>query len=114
MQDVIPKIRELDGYLFIDRFDLGEAGLRAKIAERFTSLVEAQLWINIVLLDGFISEVVGDDWDLNDPLVDKILSAFRVAWFYQIKACFPESKFAIDKVMDSESGDVGLRLTSIG
>jgi len=113
MRDVIPKIQELDGYLFFDRFDLGEAGLRSKISERYSTLAEAQSWMNIILLDEFISEAVDDKWRSSDSLVDELLSIFAAAWTFQINHRFPDAKIAIDKVVDDESGDVGLRLISM-
>ena len=112
LKDVTPKIIELDGYLFLDRFELGDVELRAEVSRRYSSLEEAQSWMNIILLDGFISEAVGDEWDSNDPLVDAFLSIFETAWSFQVEARFPKTKYAIDKVIDDESGDVGLRLTS--
>lgn len=110
MKDVIPEIHELDGYLFIDRCGVGDAALRAEAAKRYKSLAEAQSWMNIVLLDDFISEVIGEQWDSNDPLVDTFLSIFETAWSFQIKARFPDVQFIIEKLIDDESGDVGLRL----
>lgn len=112
MQDVVPKILAMDGYLFIDRFDVGEAALRTEAIERYGSLLGAQPWMNTVLIDAFISEAVGDQWEMNDPLVDKLLEIFMSAWSLQIEVRFPNATFTIEKVLDNESGDIGLRLVS--
>ena len=109
LEDVIPKLEELDGYLFFDRFNLGTDALREK-AMSHASMAEAQLWMNIVLLDGFIDEVVGADWEMDDPAIDKFLSIFERAWSYQVKALFPQARFVIERLADVEYGDLGLRL----
>jgi hypothetical protein len=71
---------------------------------------EAQLWMNIVLLDDFISEIVGDDWESNDPAVNRLLSVFEQAWSYQVRVSFPGTDFLIERLLDDEYGDLGLRL----
>lgn len=111
LEDTVPKIEALDGYLFFDRSGLGPAELRTK-AMGYKSMAEAQLWMNIVLLDEFISEVIGDDWEVDDPSVARFLSVFERAWSYQVRALFPATKFVIERVSDRESGDLGLRLLS--
>ncbi|HTV86199.1 MAG TPA: hypothetical protein VME63_12375 [Dyella sp.] len=109
LEDVTPRIENLDGYLFIDRLGLGPSGLRKKTGS-YGSMSEAQLWMNIVLLDDFISEVVGDDWESNDPAVNRLLSVFEQAWSYQVRVSFPGTDFLIERLLDDEYGDLGLRL----
>ena len=111
LEDIVVKIEDLDGHLFLDRFNLGPTGLREK-AKEYKSIAEAQSWMNIVLLDGFISEVIGDEWELDDPLIDKLLSIYERAWSYQVRALFPDVDFVIKRWIDPEYGDVGLRLLS--
>ena len=112
MEDVVPKIEELDGYLFFDRFDDGAEGLRKK-AGQYASLAEAQSWMNIVLLESFIDGAVGDDWEMNDPSIDKLLAIFERSWSYQVQVRFPEAKFVIQRMIDEEYGDLGLRLIQV-
>jgi hypothetical protein len=112
MEDVVPKIEELDGYLFFDRSDKGAEGLR-KMAGQYASLAEAQSWMNIVLLDGFIDNFIGDDWEMDDPSIDKLLSVFERSWSYQVQVLFPQARFVIKRMIDREYGDLGLRLTQI-
>lgn len=109
LEDIVIKIEDLDGHLFFDRFDLGPAGLRKEI-EGYKSIAEAQSWMNIVLFSDFFSEIIGDEWDLEDPAMDKFFSVVERAWSYQIRASFPNANFAIDRMSDPEYGDIGLRL----
>lgn len=111
LEDIVPRIEDLDGYLFFNRTGIGHEELKIK-AMGYKSLAEAQSWMNIVLLDEFISEVVGDDWQPDDSAVDKVLSIFERAWSYQIRADFPSASFAIERLSDHEYGDLGLRLRS--
>lgn len=113
LEDAVPKIEDLDGYLFFDRFGLGPVDLRVK-AMSYRSMADAQSWMNIVFLDEFISEVIGDEWELDDPSIDKLLSVFERTWSYQVRALFPAAEFVIERLTDSEYGDLGLRLLSKG
>lgn len=109
LEDFVAVIVEIDGRLFIDRKSEGETVLRGKIAGH-RSLREAQSWLNIVLVEQFIDEVVGDDWSLNDPQAERILSIYEKAWTYQIAALHPTASFKIQRVIDEGGGDLGLRL----
>lgn len=111
LEDLVPEIVELDGYLFVNRFGQSAAELDAK-AKNYKSLPEAQSWMNIVLLDGFISEVVGGEWQPDGPSTAKLLSIFERAWSYQVRALYPNATFTIERLTDDESGDLGLRLLS--
>jgi hypothetical protein len=111
LEDIVIKLEDLDGYLFIDRFNLGAAGLREKAAEHAT-LAIAQSWMNIVLLEDFISAFVGDDWELDDPALDKFLTQVEQVWSCQIRAAFPNASFVVERMRDDECGDIGLRLLS--
>ncbi len=111
MREMVSKIEDLDGYLFLDRFDEGRQQLLEKMA-KYDDPSEAQRWINIVLIDQTITAVIGEEWELNDVEINELLAAFEQAWAYQIKATFPEVKFNISRIIDDEYGDVGLRLTS--
>jgi len=110
--EMVAHIEELDGYIFLDRFGEGPAGLREKILT-YATTEEAQGWLNIVLIDQSISHIVGDDWDLDDPAIKQILSSIEKAWGYQIEARFPHVKFSISRIFDPEYGDVGLKLTNV-
>jgi hypothetical protein len=61
--ELVASIEESDGYIFLDRFGEGPARLREKILT-YATTEEAQGWLNIVLIDQSISQIVGDDWDL--------------------------------------------------
>jgi hypothetical protein len=95
--------------LFVNHLAHSRDELLAEIATH-GSLSEAQRWMNIVLLDDFISEVVGDEWADDDPAVGRILSTISQAWSYQIRAVFPTIQYSIERVSDPEYGDLGLRL----
>lgn len=110
--EMVASIEELDGYIFLDRFGDGPARLREKI-RTYATTEEAQGWLNIVLIDQSISQIVGDDWDLDDPAIKQILSSIEKAWGYQIEARFPHVKFSISRILDPEYGDVGLKLTNV-
>ncbi|PTR35122.1 hypothetical protein C8J98_101385 [Luteibacter sp. OK325] len=110
--EMVATIEELDGYLFLDRFNEGPARLREKVLTHATT-EEAQSWLNIVLIDQSLSQIVGDDWSLDDPAVKQILSSIEKAWGYQIEARFPQVKFFISRIFDPEYGDVGLKLTNV-
>jgi len=110
--EMVASIEELDGYIFLDRFGEGPARLREKILT-YATTEEAQGWLNIVLIDQSISQIVGDDWDLDDPAIKQILSSIEKAWGYQIEARFPHVTFSISRISDPEYGDVGLKLTNV-
>ena len=100
---------QVDGFLFINQQNLSLAGLRSKIST-YKSQEDAQAWLNIVLLDGLITDVVGNEWEDDDPGVAQIASVVCRAWPYQIQYKFPGARFSIEKVSDTEYGDFGLRL----
>jgi hypothetical protein len=112
LEDVAPRIENLDGYLFIDRFRLGSDGLREK-ARSYNSLAEAQEWMNIVPLDDFLTEVLDDNWEANSQDIDKLLSIFERAWMYQVRALFPGTDLTIERLLDDEYGDICLRMRAI-
>lgn len=109
LEEIVIKIEDLDGHLFFDRLNLGPSGLRKEI-EGYKSVVEAQSWMNIVLFSDFFSEIIGDEWNMADPAMDNFFSLVERAWSYQIRASFPSANFVIDRMCDSEYGDIGLRL----
>ncbi|GAA0903504.1 hypothetical protein GCM10009552_08110 [Rothia nasimurium] len=110
MKYVVPTLQNVDGYIFFDKDDIGSERIRAEALQGYASLREAQSWMNIILLDEFISEVAGDDWDVDEPLINQLLSIFQETWSFQIKARFPGVDFSIEKVVDNEYGDIGLRI----
>jgi len=110
MKYVVPTLQNVDGYIFFDRDDIGSKGIRAEALQGYASLQEAQSWMNIILLEEFISEVAGDDWDADAPLINQLLSIFKEAWSFQIRARFPGIDFSIEEVVDNEYGDIGLRI----
>ena len=111
MRELVSKIEDLEGYLFLDRFGEGRQQLLKKIS-KYDDPSEAQRWINIVLIDQAITAVIGDEWEMSDAEINELLAVFEQAWVYQIKASFPEAEFKILRIIDDEYGDVGLRLTS--
>lgn len=106
---LVADIVTIDGLLFVNRERSPLAELRSKIAT-YDSREEAQSWLNIVLLDGFITGVVGDEWEDDDPAVAQIVSVIFQAWSYQIDLKFPGARFSIETISDTEYGDFGLRL----
>ena len=109
LEGVLAEIVQVDGLLFVNSESLSLAELRAKVASH-KSTSDAQNWMNIYLLDDFITEVVGDEWADDDPSVERIVSVFTRAWSYQIQVKYPDAKFSIERVSDSEYGDLGVRL----
>ena len=109
LEDIVAAIVEIDGRLFVDRKGMGEAALREKIASH-RSPREAQSWMNIMLVEQFIDELVGDRWSMSDPDAHHVLSIYETAWTYQIKARYPAVEFKIQRIIDAEAGDFGLRL----
>ena len=87
----------------MNRFGQSAAELSAK-AKNYKSMSEAQSWMNIVLLDGFISEVVGDEWQSDDPSVATLLSIFERAWSYQVRALYPAASFTIERLAMMKAG----------
>jgi hypothetical protein len=111
LSDLFAKFEDLDGYLFIDRECIGIERLRENAAS-YSSLAEAQSWMNIVLLESHISNFIGEDWELDDPAMGAFLSVIEQAWTYQVRAIYPAAAFVIKRLLDEEYGDVGLRLIS--
>lgn len=111
VKEMTSKVENLDGYLFLDRFDDGAQNLREKIA-KYDDPSDAQKWMNIVLIDQAITAIIGEEWELSDVGISELLASFEQAWTYQIRAVFPEVKFMISRIIDDEYGDVGLRLTN--
>lgn len=109
LDELVAEFVEIDGRLFVDRKGKGEAALREEIGSH-ASPREAQSWMNIVLIEQFIDEVVGDDWSFSDPSAHRILSIYEAAWTHQIKARHPLAAFKIQRIIDEEAGDFGLRL----
>ena len=109
LEGVVAEIVQVDGLLFMNSESLSLVELRAKVASH-KSATDAQLWMNIYLFDDFITEAVGDEWADDDPSVEKIVSVFTRAWSYQILVKYPDAKFSIERVSDSEYGDLGVRL----
>ena len=112
LEEMVCKIEELDGYLFIDRLDEGAAKLHQK-QEEYATPSEAQRWMNTVLIDLLITDLVGDEWELTDPAVNELLSIFESVWSYQVHAKYPRARFKINRIIDIECGDVGLQLLSL-
>ena len=109
LNDLVPAIEEVNGYLFLDRLQRGVDGLKKEI-EKYGSAKEAQSWINIVPLSEFISEATGDEWELSDPSLEELLKIYKHAWVFQIASRYPGRSFKIEKWIEEDSGDIGLRL----
>lgn len=109
---LVPDMFLIDGHIFVDVHEVGEEQLKKKISEHATPEV-AQRWINIVLIDDFITEVVGDEWVSADASIPKLLSTFERAWHWQVAAKFPGVSCKIETLVDDEYGDLSLRLTNL-
>ena len=109
LETFVAEIVEVDSFLFINYRALSRDKLLAEI-EVHESPAKAQRWLNIVLLNDFITEVVGDEWADDDSAVDEILSVFSRVWAHQIRAKYPKAQYSIEKINDPEYGDLGLRL----
>lgn len=107
LKTVIADIVSIDGLLFVDYRDLSHEALVKEVSTH-PSPKDAQIWMNIVLLDDFISEVCGDDWNDDDAI--EVLDVVAKAWGFQARAKYPSATFTIEKISDSRSGDLGLRL----
>jgi hypothetical protein len=101
----------IDGYLFFRQRSVPLDDLIAKVRTH-ESLERAQYWMNIVLLEDFISEASGDNWESFDPPAQWILSTIKDAWSAQVRASFPSVNFTIHTAIDDAAGDFGLRLSS--
>jgi hypothetical protein len=109
LETIVADIAAVDGLLFINHRNLSQVDMQAEI-DAHPSTAEAQSWLNIVLVEGFISGIAGDDWEDEDPSAQKILSIISRAWSYQIQSKYPDAKFSIETINDPEYGDFGLRL----
>ena len=109
LEGIVAEIVQVDGLLFLNRKNLSLADLRAKVASH-KSTTDAQGWMNIYLFDDFITEAAGAEWADDDPSVERIVSVFTRAWSYQIQVKYPDAKFSIERISDSEYGDLGVRL----
>ncbi len=108
--DLVPDFENIDGFLFYRRMGETTEEVRKKILG-YESLREAQSWINIVLIDSFIDEVAGGDWSIDDPSIDEILNIYERAWASRFASCYPRERYKIERIVDPDLGDVGLRLT---
>lgn len=107
LRELVADFVSIDGHIFIDRSGEGVELLRRRVTE-YETLGEAQEWMNIVLIDAFLDEAVGKDWEINDPGVDEILAVYAKAWAYQIQARFPDAGLDVQVFKDDD--DVGVRL----
>jgi hypothetical protein len=108
LKTIVADIVPVGAHLFVNHDGVALDELTKRVAT-YESPQEAQLWMNIVLLDDFISEICGDDWD--DADANQILEIFGLAWGYQVRAKYPTAAIRIEIVSDTEYGDLGLRLT---
>lgn len=102
-------IYEIEGYLFLDIQERGEQELRNRI-EKSTSISGAQTSINGLLIEGFIDDIVGDDWEFDGPPVETILSVLENALTYKIKTKYPDAAFWIERNIDPEINDLRITL----
>jgi hypothetical protein len=102
----------IDGYLFFQSGAISDEELIKKVRSH-DSAERAQYWMNIVLLDGFITALCGDEWQSDDPLARSILSTVASVWSSHVRADFPGVEFTIHTAIDDDSGDFGLRLSSV-
>jgi hypothetical protein len=107
LKTIVAEILPVDGHLFVNHLELPVEELRSRVAAH-AGPGEAQLWMNIVLLDDFISEACGDNWE--DADAEQVLDVVVLAWRYQIQAKYPKANVRIERVSDAEYGDLGLRL----
>jgi len=104
-----PRMARIDNVIFVDPWNLGEGGIRQE-ASKYGSLSKAQIWLNVVLLEGLLDEVVGDDWSFDDPGASQLLTLVEQAWRYQISARWPDAVFRIERIVEQDDGDLGLML----
>jgi hypothetical protein len=109
LDDLLPCFDCINDLLFVRRSGETTQEIKAKIAS-YASVADAQSWINIVLIDSFIDEVTSGGWSTEDPGIDDLLSVFERAWTTQITAQYPDVRFSIERIIDHELGDIGLRL----
>jgi hypothetical protein len=107
LKTVVADIVSVDGLLFVNHRALSHEALVTEVSRHSTPR-DAQKWMNIVLLDDFITEACGDDW--NDGDADEVLDVVAKAWEFQVRTKYPSSTFSIEKMSDSSIGDLGLRL----
>lgn len=98
---------DIDGRIFITRCGESIGSLRQRAME-YETLEQAQQWMNIVLIDAFLDEAVGKDWEIDDAGVDEILAVYARAWSYQIQARFPDAGLVVQVLKDDD--DVGVKL----
>jgi len=107
LSELVADFVSIDGRIFIDRGGSGVELVRQRTKE-YESLEDAQRWMNIVLIDAFLDEVAGKEWEVDDPGVDEILAVYAKAWTYQIRAKFPDADLSVQVLKDDD--DVGVRL----
>ena len=98
---------DIDGRIFVARNGEGVGQLKQRAME-YDTLEKAQQWMNIVLIDAFLDEAVGTEWEIDDPGIDEILAVYAKAWAYQIRARFPDA--GLDVRVYKDDDDVGVKL----
>ncbi len=110
LKSIVADIVPVGGHLFVNRDGLVIDELADRVAT-YESPQEAQRWMNIVLLDDFISQICGDDW--TDADANQVLEVFVLAWGYQVQAKYPKAVVQTEIVSDPEYGDLGVRLVGV-
>ena len=110
LKNIVAEIVPVGGHLFVNHQGLAVEELANQVAT-YEGPQEAQRWMNIVLLDDFITEACGDDWD--DAEASQIVEVFSQAWRYQVQAKYPTAAVRTEVVSDPEHGDLGLRLIGV-
>src|SRR3569623_2378630 len=103
LYDLVPSIEVIDGHLFIDRLQRGLEGIKAEAA-KYPTMREAQGWINIVPITEFLSEAIGDEWELDDSGMNNLLAVYEKAWTFQIKLLHPGIMFKIERWVEADYG----------
>ena len=113
IEDIVPRILVIDGKAFLDRGNIGEKRMLSKIAE-YSSLAEAQKWINLVPVDDYTSQIV-KGWSLDDPNIDSICEVYKRSW---INACalagLDTINIRVNCIVDKDVGDLIFQLEQSG
>jgi hypothetical protein len=109
LQDFCIDIYIIDDLVFLDRKNVGLCGMKSLI-DKYNTITDAQYWNNTILVDGFLDNILHDDWRSDENFKSDILKLYANNLF---KSC---DKFNIEIELsiidDIEYGDFGFRITN--
>lgn len=107
LSEIVPDFIDIEGNIFVVRNGESLTALKQRAGE-YATLDEAQRWMNVVLIDAFLDEALGKEWETNDAGLDEILNVYVKAWTLKAQAQFPNIHLSVEVIKDDD--DVGIRL----